>query len=64
MLFKREWFFFRIVTRHYGKMFNYSSSAMRRARPLFRVMKWIDTLLARTSFMTCNGLMLVWGFKK
>lgn len=45
-------------------MFNYESSAMTKARPLVMFMKLTDTLLAKTSFMSRNGLMLIWGFKK
>lgn len=64
MLFKREWFFFRIVTRHYGKLFNYNRRAMVRAKPLFQFMKYIDTQLVNTEFMRKNSLALNWGFTK
>jgi ubiquinone/menaquinone biosynthesis C-methylase UbiE len=64
LFFKREWFFFRIVSRHYGKFFNYDPTAMARGKTLFRCMKWLDTKLMNTWFMSTNGLMLTWGFTK
>jgi len=64
MIFIREWFFFGIVHRHYGKLVNWDPTRMRRARPIFQFMKWIDTLLSEKRFMKRNGLALVWGFKK
>jgi ubiquinone/menaquinone biosynthesis C-methylase UbiE len=64
MLFKRDWFFLRIVSRHYSKFVDYDQRAIARAKPLFQFMKRIDNLLAMTEFMNRNGLMLVWGFTK
>ncbi len=64
MIFIREYFFFRIVNRHYGKLFHLDNKAMRRARPLFLLMKWIDHYLSKTRWMKRNALMLVWGFDK
>jgi hypothetical protein len=64
MLFEREWFFFRIVTRHYGKLVNFNRHAMAVATPLFKAAKWLDTALMNSTFMKNNGLMLIWGFTK
>ena len=64
MLFKREWFFFRIGTRHYGKYFNYDHAAMTLAKPLFKFVKWIDLCLVNAKFMRNNALMLIRGFTK
>jgi hypothetical protein len=64
LVFSRESFLFRIVHRHYGKQFNWGPKAMRRAKPLFQLLKWMDRRLAKKQFMKKNGLMLVWGFKK
>ena len=64
LLFHREWFFHRIATRHYGLFFNYSPAAIRRAKWLFRVTRWLDQRLAKSSFIERNGIMLVWGFDK
>jgi ubiquinone/menaquinone biosynthesis C-methylase UbiE len=64
VLFEREWFFFRIVTRHYGKLVNFNPHAMAVATPLFKTVKWLDTALMDSAFMKNNGLMLIWGFTK
>jgi ubiquinone/menaquinone biosynthesis C-methylase UbiE len=64
LLFEREWFFFRIVTRHYGKLVNYNRHAMAVATPLFKAVKWLDASLMDSAFMKNNGLMLIWGFTK
>jgi ubiquinone/menaquinone biosynthesis C-methylase UbiE len=64
MVFLREWFLLRIVSRHYGKFFNYSPKAMRPAQKLFLAMKWLDTRLAHKKWMQRNQLMLIWGFNK
>jgi hypothetical protein len=64
MLFEREWFFFRIVTRHYGKFVSYNRHAMAVATPLFKAVKWLDASLMDSAFMKNNGLMLIWGFTK
>jgi len=64
MLFEREWFCFRIVTRHYGMLVNYNRAAMILAKPLFKFVKWTDLCLMNSAFMQKNGLMLIWGFTK
>lgn len=64
MVFLRNWFFLRIVSRHYGLFLRYNENAMRRARRLFLAMKKLDTGLARYRWMQRNQLMLVWGFDK
>ena len=64
MVFLREWFFLRIVARHYNMFVNYDPKAMRRAEKLFLAMKWLDKKLAHTKWMQQNQLMLIWGFNK
>jgi len=64
LLFLREWFFLRIITRHYGKLTNYSQKAMRRANKLFLAMKWLDENISHINYFQRNQLMLIWGCKK
>jgi ubiquinone/menaquinone biosynthesis C-methylase UbiE len=64
VIFQPEWFFLRIVTRHFGKLVKFHPSAMRRARIMFLATKWLDIQLARSSWMKRQHLMLVWGFDK
>lgn len=60
----REWFFLRIVSRHYNKFVNYNPQAMQRVRPLYLTLKSIDKKLERTRWMKNNALLLTWGFNK
>lgn len=64
LVFIREWFLLCIVWRHYGKSVGWDPNAMRKARPLFLSMKWIDNRLSGFRWMKNNQLMLTWGFDK
>jgi len=64
LLFCRQWFLLRIVSRHYSKYFNYDPKAIQRAHKLFLVMKWLDSKLSNTKLMQKNQLILIWGFNK
>lgn len=60
----REWFFLRIVNRHLGKLVNWDTKRIRRARFLYLLCKVVDNKLKRTQWMQRNALMLTWGFDK
>ena len=64
LFFMRDWFFLYIALRHYGKSVGWAPDPMKKARPLFLLMKWLDTRLSGTRWMRKNQLMLVWGFNK
>lgn len=64
LIFIREWFFLAIAVRHYGKSVQWRAEAMKKARPLFLLMRRADIRLSRTQLMKKNHLMLVWGFNK
>lgn len=60
----REWFFLKIVSRHYGKLVDWNPKAIQRVRPLYLMCKSIDKKLERTRWMQSNALVLIWGFNK
>ena len=64
MVFKREWFFLHLFSRHYGKLFNYNKKLIRLARGLLLAIKWFDSELSDTKWMKRNQLVLVWGFDR
>lgn len=63
-VFKRESFFLRIVSRHYGKLVEYNRNAMRFASPVFWALGGLDSALGNTKWMRRNALILTWGFDK
>jgi SAM-dependent methyltransferase len=63
-VFIRNSLFLRMTRRGLGRLIGWSPKVFRRARPLLRLMRRIDTLLARNRLMRKNLITLVWGFTK
>jgi len=64
IFFIREYFFLRIAQLCYGKLVRWNPKYLSYARPLFLLMKWVDTCLCKTSWMRKNYLASTWGLDK